>query len=241
MFSSFSEFFVCVREAKFTFGVIWDYIVSFYYALTENPSISAVWNGIMDVFHPVSIIFMLVVVAVCLAVAFFGRKIMPILKFLSFFVLGFVFGTHLLAPLLPPEVSIPDWIIGIVLALIAAVLSRFLYVILYVTAVGYSAYVLIYYGFYLQLDAMYSGSRVAAGIIAAVIAIVLALLFRKYIEMAGTAALGAFCAVWVFRNYVYDFTTWQLFGGNVLVAVLVTTILVGLLGLFVQFKTRRRY
>ena len=241
MFSSFSEFFVCVREAKFTFDIVWNYIVELYYSFTENPSISVVWNGIMDTIRPAGIVVMALISALCLVVAFFGKKLMPILKFLSFFVLGFVLGTHLLAPLLPPEVSIPDWIIGIVLALIAAVLSKFLYVILYVTVVGYSAYVLTYYGFYLQLDAMYSGSRVAAGIIAAVIAIVLALLFRKYIEMAGTAALGAFCAVWVFRNYVYDFTTWQLFGGNVLVAVLVTTILVGLLGLFVQFKTRRRY
>ncbi len=241
MFSNFSEFLVCLREAKFTFGVIWDYIVSLYYAVTENPSVSVVWNGIMDGFRPVSIMFMLVIVAVCLVVALFGQKLLPILKFCAFFVAGFALGTHLLSPLLPPEVNIPDWIVGIVVALIAAVLSRFLYIILYVTVVGYGTYVLAYYGFYLQLDAMYSNSRMVVCIIASLVAIVLSLVFRKYIQMVGTAVLGAWCATWVFANYVYNFTAWSLFGGNAWVGILVGTVIISLLGTFVQFKTRRRY
>lgn len=241
MFSNFSEFFVCVREAKFTFGVIWDYIVSLYYAVTKNPSVSVVWNGIMDGLSPVSIMFMLVVVAVCIVVALFGQRLLPIIKFCAFFVAGFALGTHLLSPLLPPEVNIPDWIVGIVVALIAAVLSRFLYIILYVTVVGYGTYVLTYYGFYLQLDAMYSNSRATVCIIASLVAIILSLVFRKYIEMIGTAVLGAWCAVWVFANYVHNFTVWSVFGGNMWLAMLLSTVLVALIGVFVQFKTRRRY
>ena len=239
-FSNFAEFFVCVREAKFTFGVIWDYIVTFYYALTENSSISAVWNGIMNLVQPTVIIYA-VSALVCLLIALFGQRLFPIIKFFAFFVAGFTLGAHLLAPLLPPEVTIPDWIVGIVVALVAAVLSRFLYLVLYIVAAGYAMYVLSYHGFYLQLDVMYSNSRAIVCIIASIVAIVLALVFKKYIEMLGTVTLGAWGAVAIFANYIYDFTTWPMFGGQAWVGILVGTLFVALIGLFVQYKTRRRY
>ncbi len=241
VFSNFAEFFVCVKEAQFTFGVVWNYIVSFYYALTTDPSISAVWNGAMEWLRPVGVMFALVLVAIFLVIALFGQRLFSVLKFIGFFIVGFALGTYLLAPLLPPEITIPDWIVGIVVALIAAVLSRFLYFLVYIVFVGYSTYVLTYYGFYLQLDVMYSNSRMVVCIIASIVAIVLALIFKKYIEMAATAAFGAWCAILVFVNHVYNFTTWGMFGGQSWIGVLVGTIVVGLIGLFVQYKTRRRY
>jgi hypothetical protein len=164
-----------------------------------------------------------------------------VLKFLACFVVGFALGTHLLPPLLPIEIQLPPWIIGVVVGLIAAVLYRFIYIILYVGIAGYGMYVLAFYGFFLQPNAVYSNTRAIASLIAAAVAVIIALIFRKYFEMIGTAVLGSWVATLLFASQIYNFTAWPLFSGMERLAIFIPTALLAALGTVVQIKTRRRY
>lgn len=241
MFTNFSEFFTCVKEARFTFDIIWQWITSLYYSVAENANITVIWDGLMKAIAPVWAIVMTVLVVACLVVTFFGKKLLGVLKFIACFVVGFALGTHLLPPLLPVEIQLPAWIIGVVVGLISAVLYRFIYIILYVGISGYGMYVLAFYGFFLQPNAVYSNTRAIASLIAAAVAIVIALIFRKYFEMIGTAILGSWVAALLFSSQIYNFTAWPLFSGMEGLAIFIPTALLAALGTAVQIKTRRRY
>ena len=241
MFSNFSEFFTCVKEARFTFDVMIDSLISLFHSVVENPNVSAVWDGLVNFVMSFRSVFTVAAVCFCLAVAFFGKKMMGFLKFIACFVVGFALGTHLLVPLLPPEIDIPAWITGVVVALIVAVLYRFIYIILYVGIAGYGMYILAFYGFFLHPNAVYTHTRAVACAIAALVAIVIVLLFRKYLEMIGTSILGAWAATLLFANFAYDFTAWSLFSGMERLAIFIPTALIAAIGTAVQIKTRRRY
>lgn len=234
MFGSFGEFFTALREARLGFGVIADLIRNYYYEITADPDVSAIWNGIMSAIGPIFKTVATVLVIFSILVAFFGKKMMGFLKFVFFLMVGFFVGTHTLAGVIPPDIRFPSWIVGIVVALVAAVLYRFLYIVLYSVAFGYSGYLLIYNGFYLMSNPVYSIDRALGCVIASLVVLILALVFRKYIEMLGTSFLGAWLAVWFFST--------QLFTFSASVGILmIPTALLTVLGVLIQFKTRRRY
>ncbi len=241
MFTNFSEFFTCVKEARFSFKYIWEAIVSLYYDITVNPDISAIWDSIMGGIESVYKFIMTLAAVGCVVVALFGKKMIGFLKFVFFFIIGFALGTHLLTPVISAAVEIPGWIVGTVVALVAAVLYRFLYIVLYSAVAGYGMYILAYHGFYLQGETAYSDGKAIYCLIAAIVAMVVALVFKKYIEMVGTAALGGWLASWIFANFVYNFTVLPVFGGITWVAILVPAVIIAVFGAVVQIKTRRRY
>lgn len=240
MFSSFGEFINCIKEARFTFDVIWQAIVSFFTDVFAGPDVSAVWNGFLNLIGPVFRIALICGMVLALVMALFGKKLIGVVKFLAFFALGFLLGAHLLTPLLPPEVALPGWIIGIVSALILGVLSRFAYIAVYVIAFGYSAYVLTYHGFMLTPDPVYSNTRALVSLGVALVLVVLLLVFKKYVEMLGTAALGSFLAVTALVR-IYDFTAWPVFDGIEWLASLIVMGVLTLITFTFQVKTRRRY
>lgn len=238
---SFAEFFTTLKEGRFGFGVIKDAVVNLYYSITENPDIVPIWNWIMNLIEPIFGVVTVVLLAVALIGVFFGKKALPFYKFVFFFIVGFALGVHLLAPIIPDVVTIPSWVVGIVLAVVVAVLYKFLYYALYALCFGYSAYILAYYGCFFIKEPVYTPTRAAICVIIAVAVICLAFVLRKYIEMLGTAALGAFMTTKIFISFVYDFTEFPFLAGIEWVGILVVSIILGLLGFIVQFKTRRRY
>lgn len=241
MFTSFSEFFTCVKEARFSLKYIWEAIVSLYYDITVNPDISAIWEDMMSGIESVYKLVMTLLAIGCVVVALFGKKMIGFLKFVFFFVIGFALGTHLLTPIISEAVEIPGWIVGTVVALVSAVLYRFLYIVLYSAVAGYGMYILAYHGFYIQGESNYSNGKAIGCLVAAAIAIAVALIFKKYIEMIGTAVLGGWLSSWIIANFVYNFTTFPIFGGITWVAILVPAVIIAALGAVVQIKTRRRY
>ncbi len=240
MFTSFGEFITCVKEARFTFSVIWQAIVSFFKDVIANPDVFAVWEGFLVAIEPIYTFVLIIGIVLALTMAFFGKKIMGAINFILFFGLGFLLGTHLLAPLLPADIALPGWIIGVVLALILGVLSKFLYIAFYAVAGGYSVYVLAYYGFFIIETPAYSSSRAIGCLIAALVAVVIIFVFKKYFEMLLTSVLGAWLAVLAFIR-IYDFTAWSLFEGMEWLGILIVSAIVAALGLAVQVKTRKRY
>jgi hypothetical protein len=57
-------------------------------------------------------------------------------------VVGFCFGVHYVSPLINNIFNLPPYISGAVIALVAAVLSKFIYVAGYVFVAGYSGYLI---------------------------------------------------------------------------------------------------
>jgi hypothetical protein len=128
-----------------------------------------------------------------------------------------------------------------VVALVAAVLSRFLYTLLYLIFFSYGAYATMFSLLLLDPAATYTDSKAIVCLIVSIAVTVLAFLFRAYVEMALTAIFGAWAAVVLFAGNVYNFTLWPLFSGDAGLALFIVTALVSALGLTVQVVTRRRY
>lgn len=241
MFTNFSEFLVCVKEARFTFDVIWQWITSIFKAITENPDVQAVWNALASLIAPIYTSFIVIAIICCLLSVFFGRKIIGVIKFFVFFVLGFFLATHFLAPVLPSGMHIPPWLIGLVVALIAAILSKFIYTLFYLIFFSYGTYAMIFFVLLLNPAETYTDTKAIVCLVISIVVTILALVFRKYIEMLATSVLGSWAAVTLFVGNIYDFSAWQMFGGRAWVAILVVTAILSLLGFIVQVATRRRY
>ena len=241
MFTNFPEFLNCVKEARFTFDVIKQWLVSVFRAIAENPDVQGVWNTFMSLVAPIYTSFIVIAIICCLLSVFFGRKIIVVIKFFVFFVVGFFLSTHFLAPLLPPQIDIPAWIIGLVVALIAAVLSRFLYTLFYLVFFSYGTYAMVFFVLLLNPAEVYTDTKAIVCLVISLVVTILAFVFRKYIEMFATSVLGSWAAVTLFAVNIYDFTSWHMFGGNAWVATLAATAILSLLGLTVQVVTRRRY
>ena len=241
MFAAIGNFLTGVKEARYGFGDIWNWLVTSYYTVTENPTVSAIWNAVMGAIAPALGLAMVLVVLASIAVSLFGQKIMPVIKFAFFFIIGFIIGVQLLAPVIPDGVRIPPWIVGLVVALVMSVLYRFLYIGLYSIVLGYSLYIICYNGFFLIASPAYSTLRAIICFVVAVVLVGLSFLIRKYIEMIFTAMLGGWYATMIFIWYVYNFTTWPFLVGREWVGIFIMTALIASLGFDVQFKTRRRY
>ena len=172
--------------------------------------------------------------------ALLGKRIFPLPRFLAFLWLGFMLGTYYLSPLVLSVLpEMPAWIIGVVVGVIAAVLSKFLYFIAYAVAVGYPIYVLCFSVFLVEAMTPVGGRYWVALAIALAI-VVVAFLLRKFIEMLGTSRLGGFIIALSIKM-LWDYTTLDFLVGIEWVGVLAITALVGLIGFIVQVKTRERY
>ena len=235
------EFFYSVREARFNLRMLWEWVVSTFNSMTETPDIQGVWNGLMTFVAPIYTSFIWILVVACLLSAFFGRKIMGAVRFCVFFIIGFFAGIYFLAPILPAKIGIPAVVAGLVIALIAAILSKFLYTLVYVFFFGYGAYSTLLSLLLLNPTAAYSNTKAILCLAVSVVVVILALVFRKYIEMALTSFFGALGAAVLVDANVYKFTALSLFGANARFALIIVAGVVALLALFVQVKTRRLY
>lgn len=241
MFNSLGEFFNSLKQAEFTFSSIWKAIVSLYYDITKNPDIESLWGALMENISPIYATVATLAVVFCVIVALYGSKMMGFLKFVFFFVASFALGIHLLAPIIPDTVAIPSVIVGLGTGLLAAVLYRFLYVVLFSAVVGYGTYLLVYNGFYLQAAPTYTPTKAFICLVIAFAVVLVAFFFKKYIEIAGTALLGGWCASWVFANEIYAFTNVKIFHGIEWLGILIPALIIAVIGFILQMKTRYRY
>ena len=242
MFLSFGDFFTAIKEARFGFGELWQSIVDLYYSITQNSDIKVIWTALMSFLGPVMPAIPYIIIAFLLVVAFFGKRMLPVLKFLTFLVVGFVLGVYFVPPLLVDIAAIPGWVSGIIIGLLAAILYRFIYVVLFAVSGLYSVYIVCYKGFFLN-DAVaeYSLDKAIVSLVIAAVAVALAFILLKYVEMLGTAALAGFLAAMTLKSLIFDYSTLDFLGGNGWIGTLVIVLLVALPGAFFQIKKRKRY
>jgi len=168
----------------------------------------------------------------------FGKKLLAVPSILLSAAAGFLAGNFLLAPLLisfvekveflQQYISIDPIVVGIVCAAICAFLFLPIYFCGYVSGIGYCTYLVVYPLVASALGAetaMIVGLAVAAGVV------VLALIFRKWVEMCGTAIIGAYFVMLAINQIVLlyavvNYVIWAVFAVQ---------------GAVIQIKTRRRY
>lgn len=215
-----------VIDAAYSFGEIGD----FFKSLLLEGDIRTYYEKVIG-FIPAYYLYVLLAFAVL--TAFFGKKLLGPQKFLACFVLGFAAGETYIAPLITDlGLSIPAWISGIVIGLVAALLCKFIYWIAIILAAGYSVYFVLYTGVLFTLPE----PKQIISAVAALVAVILAFVFRKFFERLGTAFLGGYLsAVLLMKAFDLSFlpldasiTKWIIVG------------VIALLGFLVQTATRSK-
>ena len=169
--------------------------------------------------------------------AFFGRKLLPVVKPLFFLLLGFTVGVSVVSPLLTSiGFEIYPWIIGLIIGVILMIFSKYLYIALYVVAFAYSAYMIFMGGQLLpETVVSFTKDNMIFSLCAVCITIVLVFLLRKLIETIGTAALGGYLVALSLEGVLFE-----LFGiGKITAVTVIITVLVGLIGAVRQLRGKR--
>lgn len=221
------EFVYDLIGGKFDFSALGQFISSQYEAIMGCDTVKLIWDTVASCIGAVVPFIPYFFMALALVEVFFGTKLLSLQKFFFFLAVGFGLGVYYVAPLLDQFILLPHWVMGLVVGIVAAVLFKLEYVILYILAAAYSAYILVFANF---------GNNMVISAAAALVAVVLALIFRrKFVEFAGTAFLGAF---WLLKALSPAFDVQAALGPVVYWAVIAV---VTALGFFVQFKMRKRY
>lgn len=152
--------------------------------------------------------FPLILICLCLVVGLFGRRLSDTIRFLLLFAIGFVASVHWVAPLIQGFVpAIPAYAIGLAAGIFAAVMSRFIYNVAYVGVIGFDTYNICFNALFLVELTAYTKGNLAVSITVAVVATVIALLLRKYLEMIITAAAGGIGLAY-FAKQIFDYTVY---------------------------------
>ncbi len=239
--NAFLQFFVNLKDAKWGFGRIIEYFKGLNSAVSANEHIAMLIDKVVAAVENISMIFPYIVIAVFLIECLFGKKLLNLQKFLASFIFGYAIGVHYLTPLVHKVFDIKAWIVGLVIGIVAAVLCKIVYILAVMIVSGYGVYVLFYSGTVLTALTSYTAGKWVPSLVVGAVAIVIVLLLLRYIEMLGTAFLGAWVVV-KFLNLAISFTDWSWLAGTA--GVIVYWVIIGiiaLLGLIVQFRTRRRY
>ncbi len=158
--------------------------------------------------------------------AFFGRKFLSSQKLLLGFIIGFAIGTVYIAPQISKIIAIDHMVIGIALGIVIAVFKTPLYFITLSSALLYT--------FYYMLINVMSFSIFFALTVGAVATILTLLFLLKWVELVGTAFIGA----WIFAasssliiSYPEDHA---LLIARIIIAV------IAILGFIVQLKSKNK-
>ncbi len=241
MLESIGAFFKSLIQGEFGFYELWEYFVNLYYAVSKAPDVMNIWAALMKVLDPIYGAVPYILIVLCLLIAFFGKKLMPVLKFFGCFFVGFVCGVYFIGPVLMAIINVPPWVCGLVLAIISAVLYRFVYYAAYATAFLYFVYVFCYTVFYIQGGESHTVVRflVCFGIAAGVT--MLGFMLRRYIEMAGTAFLGGYLVSYTIRCMIFDYKALDWLQDAPWVGAFVITFIIGIPACVFQYKTRRKH
>ena len=222
------EFFQKVAQAAYSFQDIGD----FFKKLLLEGDIRTYYEKAIG-FIPDYYIYVLLAFSVLMA--FFGKKLLGPQKFIAFLAVGFGAGEVYVAPLLVDILpSLPAWVSGLVIGLIAALLCKFLYWIAVAVAAGYSVFMVLYTDMFFALP---EPKQIIAAV-AALVAIILVFIFLKFFERLGTAFLGGYLSTVLLMKAV-DFSFIPL---DLAITKWILVGVIALLGFLVQIATRsRRY
>ena len=241
MYESFAAFFTALWQADFGFVQLWDWLVGVYKYTIYMPGVLEIRTAIDSFVAPALPYLPFILIALSILIALVGKKILPVLKFLTFFFFGFIGCAFFITPILANLIAMPSWLCGLVIAIVAAVLYRFVYYVLYTLFFLYSTYIICYTGFTLQPQTEHSESKALTCLAVAVAVVIVAFIFKKYVEMAMTSFLGGYFVFLIINGMLFNFASIEFFSYTPWVMPLVITLVIAIPGFVVQFKSRKRY
>ena len=145
------------------------------------------------------------IILLAMGLGFFGNRIIEFVRPVLLFLIGFVASVYWLYPLLKPEIpEVPGYVVGIIVGVFTAVISRFIYDIIYVGAIGFDTYNICMNAlFFTEITAMTKGNLVLSICVATAVVIV-AIIARQHLEMLITALAGGM-GVAYFGNQVVNY------------------------------------
>ena len=230
------EIFNKILAAEYDFNAIGQFFKNLWNG-SFTGKVEALWDklwGMVSVIHPFVAYILL---ALALVELLFGKRLLGLQKFLGMFVLGYAATMVYLVPVLADLHGIFadfGWIVGIVLGIVAILLRKVLYMVIYIVACAYIPYYLVFSG---TLVASFANNPIFAGAAAAVV-VILVLILRKWVEMLGLSALGAYCITAILGGKLGLLDLIPLDG--TIVSLVVFGVLT-LIGFIIQIKTRKRY
>ena len=224
------EFFSKVISGDFCFDALKESIIRFNETVATHPDMTFLSNF----FNSLAGVMPYVTIAIMFLFLFFGKKLLPQIKFVCSFFVGFGLGVYLLAPTVDGIISgVPAWVSGLVIALLLLAINRLFYFLFFISAAFFTSFVLL--NSFLNFGALLLLSVAAVGVI-------IALIFKKYAEMLGTAFLGAFIMLKEINSSLLAFNTEINLGSAFSIELLsVIAVIIGVIGFIVQIKTRKRY
>ena len=203
-----------------------------------EPSVLPVTLFFRDMLNAIDVALPYIVLIASLIIGFFGKRLFPYIRSIIFFGAGFVGGMLFCAPFVQQYIpAIPQLAVGIALGLLLAVLSRFVYNVLYVGAAGLGAFALCFYPLIPQLAA-YTHNNLPVCIAVGVVVALIVLLLRKYIEMVATASVSAWLFAFV-TTLIFDYPSYFPVDRAISMAVVEGALAVTMV--IYQYKTRIRY
>jgi len=136
-------------------------------------------------------VYPILLVALCLIVGLFGRRMSGLIRVVFIFAVGFVASVFWLSPIITNLIpAIPAYAVGIAFGILAAVLSRMIYDLVYIGCIGFDTFNICFNALFLVELTGFTKGNLALSLGIAVVATIIALLLRKYLEMIITAAIG---------------------------------------------------
>ena len=176
-------------------------------SIMNEPSIAphvATYNGFVA---SLGDFFPYLLIALCLMVGLFGRRLSGLIRVVLLFAIGFVASVYWVAPLVQKYVAIPAIAVGLAVGLLAAVLSRMIYNFVYIGCIGFDVYNICFNAIFFAELTAYTQGNLPVSIVAATVAVGIALLLRKYLEMIITAAAGGI-GIAFFVKSLFDYTAY---------------------------------
>ncbi len=175
-----------------------------------------------------------ILAAVGLVFLLYGRKFLPLIKFLAFGAVGYVVGTVYAYPALmvamPGSALVTPVTCGVTAAVIGAVLCKLLYGVLYLGAGVMFTYVICFGGG--LIPGLPTVGNATLSYVAVAIVVLLLLLLRKNISRLGLSMAGAYFVVEAFtKNFLNMSSPWNYIAMG----------LIALMGFAYQHNRRKKY
>ena len=175
-------------------------------SVINESSIAPATAAVKEFIASLGVAFPIILIALSLIVGLFGRRLSDPIRFLLLFAVGFVASVYWLAPLITTFLpAVPAYAVGLTVGIFAAVMSRFIYNVVYIGCIGFDVYNICLRGMFLvEITSMTKGNF-GASLGVAVGVVVIALFLRKYLEMIITAAAGGI-GIAYFAKQLFDYT-----------------------------------
>ena len=143
MNESLMSFFEIIKNGTYGFDSITAFITELCKAAFANEHIVNMDAWFRGILTPILPYMAYIFLALWALVWLFGKRLFKLIRFIAFFLAGFVLGIYYLAdPVLTHFPDIPGWAVGVAVGLVLAVLAPILYYIVYSVVVGYGTYLL---------------------------------------------------------------------------------------------------